>query len=154
MQPTLAGFQSFITNVMVIPAVALPLNDSVIPWAYSVALMTVNPQLAIIGVSPPDSIAVKAYTEAVYNLAGDLIITNAADQPGYTFFSDLRKTYGTNSFAPGVTTSASDNGTSSSVQAVQAMANLTLGDLQNLKTPYGRRYLAIAQSVGTMWGMS
>jgi hypothetical protein len=35
------------------------------------------------------------------------------------------------------------------------MQRLTLAQLQNLKTPYGREYLALAQSYGpNVWGLS
>jgi hypothetical protein len=31
---------------------------------------------------------------------------------------------------------------------------LTLANLQQLKTPWGRQYLAYAQSAGPLWGLS
>ena len=36
----------------------------------------------------------------------------------------------------------------------KAFDELTIGNLQNLKTPWGRVYLGIAQSYGTLWGLS
>ena len=38
---------------------------------------------------------------------------------------------------------------------VESMKGLTLANLQNLKTPWGRMYLSIAQLAGpTIWGLS
>ena len=34
------------------------------------------------------------------------------------------------------------------------MKDFTLANLQNLKTPYGRQYLAWAQAYGPLWGLS
>jgi hypothetical protein len=36
----------------------------------------------------------------------------------------------------------------------EAMKTFTLANLQNLKTPWGREYLAIAQRAGTTWGLT
>jgi len=154
MNPTLAGFQAFITGVMGIDPLYLPSDSPVIGWAYTVALMVVNPDLALI--APPNGSPVQTsmYALAVYNLAGDNLINYAPDQAGRTYFADLRKSMGISAFAAGVVTGASDSGTSDSLAVSEALHNLTLGQLQNLKTPYGRQYLALAQTSGTMWGVA
>lgn len=144
--PTLVGFQWFIANIMVINTVVLPTTEPVIAWVYQQAVDTVNLQLA--------QAAPTIYEQAVYNLAGDMIINYAQDQTEQTYFSDLRAQLHINDFVAGVVQSTSDESTSTSLEIAEFYKNLTLGDLQNLKTVYGRTYLALAQKVGTLWGIS
>jgi hypothetical protein len=129
----------------------LPDNADVIPMAYSVALEIVNDALA--GASS------LMYTLAVYNLAGDNLINYAPDPaspPGTAnYFSSLRDKWNILKFVSGVVQSSSDGSTSNSLVVQEAAKNFTLGNLQNLKTPYGRTYLAIAQNYGpSVWGMN
>ena len=144
--PTLAGFQWFITNIMGISSLYLPTSAPIISWVYSLASGTVNFQLA--------SISTDIYSQAVYNLGGDLLINYAQDQAGQTYFAGLRKTFHTNDFIAGVVENASDQSTSDGLHIPESLSNLTLADLQNLKTPYGRTYLSLAQKVGSLWGLS
>ena len=149
--PTLAGFQDFIQNVMGINTTVLPTTNPVIAMAFAVALEIVN--RLICQVSP------LMYALAVYNLAGDNLLNYAQDQPGapavpgsgdpgLPFFAYTRKTLDLNGFISGVIQSSSDQGTGNSMVVQEAAKNFTLADLQNLKTPYGRQYLAIAQRYG------
>lgn len=144
--PTIAGFTDFIRNVMGISTVNLPDDSVYIRYAFDVAIEVVNMQLQL--ASPV------MYTLAVYNLAGDNLINYAPDQPGQTYFSDIRKTFNITAFVAGVVQSASDEGTSDSLLVPDAFRGLTMSDLQNLKTPYGRQYLGIAQRYGTIWGLT
>ncbi len=143
--PTLAGFQWFIASIMGINTTELPANSTVITWVYNQAIATVN--LAI--TSSPS-----LYEQAVYNLAGDLLINFAEDQTGQTFFADSRAKFHIYDFVAGVVSSTSDESTSTSLEVPEQFKNLTMADLQNIKTPYGRQYLAIAQKYGTLWGIS
>lgn len=125
----------------------------VIPMALSVALAVVNPALCAAGYMPgvAGTVPVSIYTLAVYNLAGDNVINYAPDiaaPPNNTYFADLRKSFDTNGFVSGVIQSASDESTSESMVVQEAAKNFTLANLQNLKTPWGRTYLAFAQSYG------
>lgn len=151
-QPTLAGFIDFIRGVMGIDPLLLPDNSPAIEWAYANSLMIVNPTLGIVGIKSP--IETTLYIEAVYNLGGDNIINYAPDQPGRTYFAELRRSMNITSFAAGLVQSASDSGTSDSLAVPDSLKNLTISQLQNMKTPWGRRYLAIAQTYGTMWGVA
>ena len=163
-QPTLAGFVSFIANVMDTnpptgPAnpLILPPTSPVIPISYQIALSIVNPALAAVpnvtqGITPA---APSIYALAVYNLAGSNLINFAQDQSGRTYFRDLRKDLGINAFVPGVVAGSSDQGTATSNLNPEFMRNLTLANLQQLRDPYGRAYLAFAQAAGpTIWGLS
>lgn len=143
--PTAAGFLDFARNVMGIDPVYLPDDAPIIGVAFRIASGTVNPMLR----SMPDM-----YDLAVYNLAGDTLINFAPDQTDRTYFRDLRKALDISAFVPGVIGSSGDAATSESLVSPDWVRGLTMGDLQRLKTDWGRRYIGIAQSVGTLWGLS
>ena len=157
MGPTLAGFLTFIANVMQIPTSALPSNSQYPSWAYNFALQVVNPQLGL-GICPaPGNWSI--YALAVYNLAGHTLILYAQDQSGQTYFSKLRGPiadggYGINAFVAGVVQSAADETTSDSLVVPESLKGLTLMNLQQLKTPWGINYLNLAQDFGQIWGVS
>lgn len=72
-----------------------------------------------------------------------------------TYFAQLRTKFNLGIFAPGVVASASDVSTSTGLLNQDFMKGLTLEDLQLLKTPWGRAYMAIAQKIGpTIWGVA
>jgi hypothetical protein len=144
--PTQSGFNTWVQNEMGISTAILPTSSISLLYAFNVAL-ALTPQV-LNAVSP------LIYTLAVYNLGGDNLINYATDTPPSTYFADLRKSYGVGNFVAGVITSAGDQGTSGSVSVSQSLQNLTLSNLQNLKTPYGRQYLAFCQDIGTVWGVS
>jgi hypothetical protein len=156
--PTLVGFITFIRNVMGINTTVLPDDSFVIGTAFQVALEIVNLQL--------NCASAVMYTLAVYNLAGDNLLNYAQDlpdadvvpgsgDPGMAFFAWTRQQLDLNGFISGVITSVNDQGTGNSMIVQEAAKNFTLSDLQNLKTPYGRQYLAIAQRAGpTIIGLS
>lgn len=148
--PTLAGFIVWIRAVMEISTAVLPDNAPVIAIAYQVAKAIVNQQLIV---APP------IYTLAVYNLGGDNLVNYAVDNPALTpplntYFNDLREGFTSLKFVPGVVTSSSNVSTSVGLLNIEAMKEFTMANLQNLKTPWGRQYLAFAQDVGTPWGLS
>ena len=139
MGPTLAGFQSFIVNVMDIAPLYLPPGSSVIPAAFNVAMAIVNPNIAacgslasllVNGVDPANQPTPYAY--AVYNLAGDRLINFAPDQPAQTYFKDLRKTLNIYGFVGGVISAAGDEATNQSMVVPDAMTHFTMRDLQTL----------------------
>lgn len=143
--PTLAGFQLFILNSMGINTTVLPQNSTDIVNAYNLAIDTVNLLIA--------NVSTNYYSLAVYNLAGDFLINFAQDQAGQTYFSGLRSTFHINDFVPGVVSTTSDESTSTALEVTEQFKNLIISDLQNLKTPYGRMYLSIAQKFGGIWGV-
>ena len=175
MNPTLAGFLAFIRSEMGINSTVLPDSTPAIGWAFSVAMAIVNPDLAAAGFNgpaympPPSTIGggaqnISIFTLAVYNLAGDNLINYAPDvpdapdvpgsDPAAPYFQYLRNKFGITNFVAGVVASTGDQGSSVSLQVPEALKNLTLADLQYLKTPYGRQYLAFAQRYGTLWGLT
>ena len=151
--PTLAGFQWFITNIMQIPANYLPLTSPTIAWVLAIAMNTVNPDLQQVGNAAMNGLPeTNMYNVAVYNLAGSLLLNLAQDQPGFNYFTQLRSTLGLTAFAVGVVQSSADASTSESLLVPEFVKNLTAANLQQLKDPYGRMYLQIAQSYGpSIW---
>lgn len=138
--PTLAGFQDFVTTIMGIDPVFLPAPSPYVAMAFRVACQVVNRDLAVMGGD--------IYSFAVYNLAGSVLLNIAQDQAGRTYFKDMRKDLSLNAFTPGLLSSTGDNGTSSSFDNPKWVEDMTIANLQQSRDPYGRAYLAIAQSAG------
>src|ERR1700681_1315054 len=172
-QPTLAGFLNFIRQVMGITTSQLPDAAGVIPFALAVAMAIVNRALKCIPIPQFDAAGValnsgglSIYVLAVYNLAGSNLLAYAQDppdapdvdgsgDPGLPFFQWTRKQFNINRFVPGVSSGGSDEGTSQTLVVQEAAKNFTMANLQQLKDPYGRQYLALAQSYGpSTWGMN
>ena len=155
-QPTLEGFNRWIYSFMGIPQDACPPTQEWIAYSFYTAVATVNLWLQRL----PGPI----YLRAVYNLAGDLLVQSCPDQPdvlyptdnptGLGYFAYLRDKMAINSFVAGVIESSADESTSQSMKVPDQFEGLTIADLQNLKTPWGRTYLGIAQSIRTDWGIS
>lgn len=167
-QPTLASFLTFIRKVMGISATVLPDDSPVIPFAFAVAFGIVNQSLQCIPIPSQDAAGVSLnsggfsiYSLAVNNLAADNLINYAQDipgaaiilgsgEPGLAFFAWTRSQWNINGFVSGVISGSSDESTSQTLVVQEAAKAFTLSNLQNLKTPYGRTYLGLAQS----WGPS
>lgn len=142
----MTDFTTFLRNVVGIDPLYLPDNSPTIGYAFDIAASMVNTALAVL----PGNL----YALAIYNFAADSVINFAPDQDGRTYFLDLRTSLGINTFVPGVISSSSNSPTSQSTLNPEFMKNLTFGDLQLMKTPYGRTYLNMAQSYGTIWGVA
>jgi hypothetical protein len=154
--PTLAGFTTWVYTVMGVPQAVVPPGCDALANAFAVAQALVNPMLA----NAPDPI----FMLATYNLAGDNLVNWAPDVPGQVYptnnpdgllyFAYLRQQWDLTGFIPGVVNSSADEGTSQSLTVPSQLQDLTILDLQHLKTPWGRTYMGFAQSVGTLWGIS
>jgi hypothetical protein len=149
--PTLEGYIAWVRQIMGVPDTILPDDSIYLEMSYDISYNIVN---RYIWCANPG-----IFTIAVYNLGGDYLVNIAQDDPNLpppdnTYWSNLRTTMNLNSFLPGLINQASDQGTSAGMQLLASMENLTLADLQNLKTPWGRVYMGIAQSVGSMWGIT
>jgi hypothetical protein len=111
----------------------------------AVALAMVNSQLMAQAIM---------YNLAVYNYAADRLINFAQDQNGQTWFEKTRKECQLNSQTVGVIASSFDQGTGQSILNPEQMRMFTVTNHQMLKTRPGQAYLGIAQSVGTLYGLS
>jgi hypothetical protein len=152
--PDIDDYTTWVYTVMGVPESVLPPDSIYIQLSYDLALEMVN---RFIYCASPG-----VYTIAVYNLAGYYLVMIAQDNPNAvpppanaaTYWTDLRTSLNLNSFIPGLVDNAADQGTSAGIKLLASMENLTISDLQMLKTPWGRVYLGIAQSVGSLWGLT
>jgi hypothetical protein len=131
---------NFIRTTVGITTGALPDGSPFFDTAYLLAIETVNPLI--------NSASPALYVQAVYNLAADILFNIAADTPPSTFFTNARTTMDLYGLVAGVPSAASDEGTSVGLVVPESLAQLSLSDLQNIKTPWGRMYLSIAQKWG------
>jgi hypothetical protein len=145
-QNNLDNFVLWIRQIMGVTSDVLPDDSPYIITAYLISNEIVNMYLGV--VSPI------LYYQAIYNLGGDILVNITQDVSPSTYWSTMRSTLGTNSFIPGMINATNDEDTSAAILTPLGLQNITLGDLQNMKTPWGRMYLSIAQSVGSMWGLS
>jgi hypothetical protein len=147
--PNITDYSTFVYSQLpkVTPAL-LPTDSPFLATSLKIAQDIVNPKICIASSG--------IYVLAVYNLALDRLVNYQPDVSGQSYFADLRgqKGYGINSLTVGVPAAASDNGTAVGILNPEQMKNLTFADLQNMKTPWGRAYMGIAMSVGTLWGLT
>ena len=164
-QPTLADFLAFAVgpnSTMQIPPIALPANS---PWpgiALGIALSLVNQALQNMPIPQTDAANVQLntggftiYSQAVYYLAADTLLNITPDVQGQNYFKEIREKLNLNGFTSGVVQSAGDDTSNVSIVVQDAAKAFTLANIQQLKTPYGRMYLQLAQSYGNAtWGIS
>ena len=152
--PTFAGFQWFIANMAGVPANEIP-DVTVLQACYDQAINLAYWGLATV---PSQSTSPSIYAFAVYNLATDILVETAWDdpnaQPPSTYWSDLQNKLGLNSMNFGLIESAHDQGTSEGTYILDQLKGMTLLDLQLAKTPWGRRYLMFAGQWGAIWGIT
>jgi hypothetical protein len=144
--PNAADLYTFLTTVAGVPTTALPSDSPYITWALSYAEEMTLLVLRAVGQD--------YYCFAVYCLATSFLLNWCPDTPPGTFFADARKSMNLTSFTPGVVNSAADQGTSDSLLSPEFLQGLTLGQLQALKDPFGRAWLAAQQDLGAIWGIS
>jgi hypothetical protein len=152
--PTFAGFQWFVANIMAVPTASMPPDD----WLQVAYDEAVNLTYWALATVPGQSTTPSIYAFAVYNLGCALLLEFAQDDsttdPPQTFWNDLRNKLGVNSFSFGLITSAADQGTAESMYIPEAIKGMTLMDLQLAKSPWGRKYLMIAGQWGSIWGIT
>ena len=138
---------------MGVPTTAMPL-PAVIDLSYGEALNVVYSALKAIPSQPGTP---SVYAVAVYNLASDILVRSAQDQPTNdppTYWADLRSALNIGSFTPGFLNAAADQGTSQAMIVPETLLQMTMGNLLLMQTPWGRAYLGIISSWGTLWGIS
>lgn len=64
------------------------------------------------------------------------------------FFQTVRANWNLTTSVTGVVNASADQATSAGFEVPEQLKSLTLGDIQKLKTPFGRAYLEITQSYG------
>jgi hypothetical protein len=147
------------------PVVLASLVAGAVPPAFLVAP---GDRIAVAGVSPRpydagafDPFYVYSVSQSAPSLTYPVAVNPGAGTvlPGAavseTCFFQLRREYKIAAFAPGMVASASDTGTGIGLLNPQFMQRLQLGDIQLVKTPWGRAYLATAQKYGpNVWGLT
>lgn len=161
MGPTFAGFLNFVRVFMSIGTGVLPDDSPFLQPAYDSSITLVNVDMALV---PSPRTSPSFYATAVYNLAGDFLVNIAQDQPDAPnvpgsappapYFRWLRQTLNLNSFVGGVITASNDETTGESMTMPDFVKQLTMMDLQTLKTPWGRAYMAAAQQYGYIVGIN
>jgi len=148
--PSLSGFIAFLRNIVGINSTILPDDAPVIEFSYNMAINICTDLLVTIPQIPGEFL----YITAVYNLATDTLLTYAQDPPGTApkdqFFAQVQQKYQLHALVPGVVSFAGDEGTQTTMVVPDAFKHMTIANLQNLKTPYGRTYLGIAQDFGSL----
>ena len=144
-RPTLAGFLRFVRVAMGVPESAITDDDPTIECCFKLALELMPRNVGL------ERLPI-VRMNTVYNLAASLLLNYANDIPPSTYFADLRKKLGIGNYIAGITSSASDQGTSGSVTISNALNNLTLADLMLMQDPYGRAALAVLMELGPLWG--
>ena len=112
-------------------------------WTFNIAMDKVigaNAQLGIL------------YVLAVYNLGMHQLIKIGLDIPGQTpnqvFFQQARQQFGILNFVGGVISGTADQNSSTTISVPELLKNLSLSDLDLLKTPWGRDYAGYAMNFG------
>ncbi len=148
--PNFVDFQAWVTYMMGVPPDNMP-DVITLEMAYDTSLNLALPDLATIPCQPGTP---SLYALAVYNLGGAVLVDIAQDVPGSTYWQDLRQRFNTGTFSFGWSTSASDQGTSSSMGYPKFMQDMMPLDLWLMQTPWGRMYMQIAGAWGAIWGIS
>ncbi len=136
------------------PAPSSPVSDPTVS-AWSAYLAWAFDQAKGVSPDPPPCLAPIIWVLATYNLGMHTLIRIAQDVSGQTFFQDLRTSFKIGSFVAGVLTNANDENTGAQLLVPEAFKKLSLGNIDLLKTPYGREYLMYIQQYGpTIVGVS
>jgi len=144
--PTLAGFVTFCRDIAGITLEVMPDDDPGFDRAFAVAQGMIPLELCVI--------SAVIFTDCTYCWGVSVLVQFQQDQPGETFFSDMRSAYGVNNLVPGVISSTADEATSTSLTVGKSLSNLSLTDLQRIKDPFGRQAIAYLMDLGTSWGLS
>jgi hypothetical protein len=157
--PNLPDYLTFLRQTVGIQVGVLPDSSVVIQATLDVALQTVDdvflPGAGSVGAVVTSGGTNLLYCFAVYNLATDRLINFAPDVSGQTYFQDQRTKFRIFDVPSGVPSQASDGGTAVGILNPEFMKKLTMGDLQTMKTPWGRHYIAFALAYGpSLWGVT
>lgn len=140
------------TSGTVSPAPSAPISEAsltvyspYVGWALNYALEVA---LSGPGIGAGLSGFAGQYLLAVYNLALHQLLKIAQDQPNQSFFTQIQAQYKLGTLVPGPVLASGDHATSETLLLPEFFKNLTLSELDLIKTPYGREYLGYAQMYG------
>jgi hypothetical protein len=148
--PSLADYTLFVYDVAGVSPAYLPSSSPFLQYALNRALNIV--------LNIPSGLSGLEYTLAVYNCAFHIQLKITPDQVvngvAYTYFLAKRQEFQLLQPVVGLVASSSDEGTSVTNAVPDALAQLTVTDLDFMKTHWGRDYLSFAQDFGGIWGLS
>lgn len=136
--PNLADFTTYCQNQGIV-ATYTPSDSEYFQWAFNWSMAD--------AMTCPNMPAIR-YVLAVYDLGADRFITIAQDDNLGTFYQTQRTQFGVLEFRPGVVMASGDNSTSQTLVVPDWYRELPLAAQEQIKTPWGRRYLAYAQMYG------
>lgn len=136
--PTLTGFIAYCQEQGIVAPYTEDTADA-FSWAFDWAMAEtlICPQM-------PGNL----YTLAVYNNGADRFIRLAQDNGQGTFYKAQRDSFGVFQFKPGVVMASGDEGTSNTLVVPDWYRAIPMGVQEQLKTPWGRMYIAYAQMYG------
>lgn len=148
--PNLTDFLTFLNTSVQIPTTALPTDSPWPGYAFNQIMEMINRPSTSPGV---------LYSLAAYNGATHLLISITPDQPGQSYFTSLRSGesggFGMNAPQLGLITASADESTSNSYATPDALKQLTIGQLDFYRSPYGRQFLNWQQAYGpSIWGLT
>lgn len=149
--PNLTDYTAWLQNVVGINVAYLPSSSPFIGYAFNRAInITLNVPTQLSGLE---------YTLAVYNCATHIQLKITPDQivngVSFDYFLKKRAEFTLLNPVVGLVATSSDEGTSVTNAVPDALAQLTLMDLDFMRTPWGREYLAFSQDYGpNVWGLS
>jgi len=108
-------------------------------WTFNIAVDRVRDASCVGGI---------LYVLAVYNLGMHNLIKISLDLPGYSFFQDAREQFDILGFKGGVLASSADQSSSNAIAVPELLKNLSLSDLDLLKTSWGRSYAEYGMNFG------
>ncbi len=136
--PNLADFTTYCTNQGIVAAYTTSTSEY-FQWAFDWAMndaMTC-PQMPAL-----------TYVQAVYYAGADRFIRIAQDGGQGTFYQDQRASFGILQFKPGVVMASGDGPTSETLVVPDWYRGIPMGVQEQMKTPWGREYIAYAQMYG------
>jgi len=144
--PNVTDLYTFLQTIVQVPSSAFSSNSPYLPWALSYAEEKTLLVLYAIGQD--------YYCFAVYLLATSFLINWCPDQSGQQFFANLRSQWNLTGFVGGTVQSSADQATSESLLSPEFLKSLTPMQLQALRDPYGRQWLAMQADYSNAWGIS
>ncbi|WP_244097479.1 hypothetical protein [Burkholderia cenocepacia] len=140
-----AGYLQFLRDVVGVPVAALPDDSMSVTLSYQVGTELVPRGFACASAT--------IYEIMAYSAATSFLLNNTPDQPGQSWFDDIRSKFGLLEGFNGIIQSAADQGTSAAAVVPDWVKRATLQDLQWMKDPWGRQLLAYLQMQGSMWSL-
>ncbi len=136
--PNLTDFTTYAQNQGVVASYTESTSEY-FEWAFNWAMSD--------AMTCPNMPAIQ-YVLAVYNLGVNQFIRLAQDGGQGTFYATQRASYGVLQFKPGVVMASGDQGTSQTLVVPDWYKGIPMVAQEQLKTPWGREYIAYAQMYG------